>query len=173
VRGRNARCALERCLRKLPLPLPARGVGSTFQSAFARRPARNRDNVTRVAASSDRVIPTERACALSGGHPLLEVVEVRDAGRVRVRLRGDLDVASAPTVTAALQRLREQGEHVLLDLDAVGFIDMSGLRVVIAAARDGSRDGWSFRITRGSPQVRRLISLVELDGQLPVDGSSE
>ena len=82
-------------------------------------------------------------------------------------------MASAPTVTAALQRLREQGEHVLLDLDAVGFIDMSGLRVVIAAAQEASRDGWSFRMTRGSPQVRRLISLVELDGQLPVDGSSE
>lgn len=90
-----------------------------------------------------------------------------------MRLRGELDLASAPTVRATLQRLHQQGEHVLLDLDAVGFIDMSGLRVVIAAAREASRDGWSFQMTRGSLQVQRLISLVELDGQLPVAGSAE
>jgi anti-anti-sigma factor len=102
---------------------------------------------------------------------LLEVVEVRDAGRVRVRLRGDLDLASAPAVTATLRRLSEGGEEVLLDLDEVAFIDMSGLRVVLAAAQDASRDGWSFLATRGSPQVQRLIALVEGDGQLPVDWS--
>jgi anti-sigma B factor antagonist len=109
---------------------------------------------------------------LSSEQPLLEVVEVQDAGRVRVRLRGELDLASAPTVTATLQRLSEHGEEVLLDLDEVGFIDMTGLRVVIAAAQDASRDGWTFHITPGSPQVRRLITLVGLDGRLPLDGSS-
>jgi len=106
---------------------------------------------------------------LNSEHPLLEVVEVRDAGRVRVRLRGELDLASAPTLTATLRRLCARGEQVLLDLDGVVFIDMSGLRVVVAAAQDASRDGWTFQATRGSPQVRRLVELVEIDGRLPVN----
>jgi anti-anti-sigma factor len=109
---------------------------------------------------------------LSRENSLLEVIEVRDAGRVRVRLRGELDLASAPTVTECLRRLSERREQVLLDLDELAFIDMSGLRVILTAAEDASRDGWMFEVTRGSAPVRRLIALVRLDGQLPLDGSS-
>jgi anti-anti-sigma factor len=107
---------------------------------------------------------------LSDEHSLLEIIEVRDAGRVRVRLRGELDLAGAPTVSDRLRRLRERGEPVLLDLDELTFIDMSGLRVLLAAAEEASRDGWSLAVTRGSTQVRRLIGLVPLEGQLPLDG---
>jgi anti-anti-sigma factor len=102
----------------------------------------------------------------------LEVSEVRDAGRVRVRLRGELDLAGAPAVAERLRGLRARHEPVLLDLDELAFIDMSGLRVVMTAAEEASQDGWAFAITRGSAPVRRLIELVHLDGQLPLDGSS-
>jgi anti-anti-sigma factor len=102
----------------------------------------------------------------------LEVTELRDAGRVRVRLRGELDLAGAPAVAEHLRRLGARHETVLLDLDDLAFIDMSGLRVVMTAAEDAARDGWAFTITRGSAPVRRLIELVHLDGQLPLDGSS-
>jgi anti-anti-sigma factor len=109
---------------------------------------------------------------LSSEQPLLEVIEVRDAGGTRVVLRGELDVAGVPTVNRALQRFSEQGERVVLDLDELAFIDMSGLRMVLQAAADAGRDGWTFSVTPGSPAVRRLISLVELDGRAPFDGSS-
>jgi anti-sigma B factor antagonist len=109
---------------------------------------------------------------LSSERPLLEVLELRDAGRVRVRLRGELDLAGAPTVSDHLRTLRERGETVLLDLDELTFIDMGGLRAVLAAAEAASRDGGAFSVTRGSSSVRRLIELVRLDGRLPLDGSS-
>jgi anti-sigma B factor antagonist len=107
---------------------------------------------------------------LSDEHPLLEIIEVREAGKVRVRLRGELDLAGAPTVSERLQVLRKRGEPVLLDLDELAFIDMSGLRVLLAAAEEASHDGWSFAVTRGSVQVRRVIGLVRLERQLPLDG---
>jgi anti-anti-sigma factor len=107
---------------------------------------------------------------LSDEHSLLEIIEVRDTGRVRVRLRGELDLAGAPELSDRLRRLRERGEPVLLDLDELEFIDMSGLRVLLAAAAEASRDGWSFAVTRGSARVRRLIGLVTLKSQLPLDG---
>jgi anti-sigma B factor antagonist len=109
---------------------------------------------------------------LSDEQPVLEITEVRDTGRVRVRLRGELDLASAPALDDALRRLRERREPILLDLDELGFIDMSGLRVVLAAAEEASADRGAFSVTRGSSQVRRLISLVRLDGQPPFEQSS-
>jgi anti-anti-sigma factor len=61
---------------------------------------------------------------------------------------------------------------VLVDLDELEFIDISGLRVLLKAADAASCDGSAFTVTRGSPAVRRLFALVHVDGQLPVDGSS-
>jgi len=89
-----------------------------------------------------------------------------------VRLRGELDLAGAPTVSERLRTLRERRETVLLDLDELEFVDMSGLRVLLTAAEDASRDGWTLTVTRGSPAVRQLLALVHVDGQLPLDGSS-
>jgi anti-sigma B factor antagonist len=109
---------------------------------------------------------------LSGEQPVLQVLEVRDAGTVRVHLSGELDLASAPKLAETLRRLREGHEHVVLDLDELEFIDMAGLRVLLTAAEDASRDGWAFTVTRGSPPVRRLIGLVRPAGQLPIDGGS-
>jgi anti-anti-sigma regulatory factor len=42
--------------------------------------------------------------------------------------------------------------------------------VLLAASDDAGRDGWSFAVTRGRAQVRRLIELVRFDRQLPPDG---
>jgi anti-anti-sigma factor len=89
-----------------------------------------------------------------------------------VRLVGELDMAGVPIVSEHLRRHRERGDMVLLDLDELEFMDMSGLRMVLSAAEDASRDGWGLAVTRGSPQVRRLIALVNRDGRSPFDGSS-
>ena len=109
---------------------------------------------------------------MSRDQSLLEVVEVRDDARVRVRLRGELDLAHAPTVTARLRSLRERREAVLLDLDELAFIDMSGLQALLLAAEGAADERLTFAATRGSPAVRRLLALVRLDGQVPLAGSS-
>jgi anti-anti-sigma regulatory factor len=57
--------------------------------------------------------------------PPLEVIEMHDAGRVRVRLRRELDSAGAPAVCERLRRLRECSEPALLDLDELEFVDTS------------------------------------------------
>jgi len=99
------------------------------------------------------------------------MTEVREAGRVRLRLRGELDLAGAPAFGEALRQLRRRGEPILLDLDQLAFIDMSGLRMVLAAAETASRDGGGFSVTPG-PQVRRLMTLVAPDGHLPAEWSA-
>ncbi len=96
---------------------------------------------------------------------------MREDGQTRVLLRGELDVAGVPRVHAALRGLSERGERVVLDVDELAFIDMSGLRMVVEAAADAVGDGWALSVTPGSPAVRRLLRLVDLDDQAPLDGS--
>jgi anti-anti-sigma factor len=101
--------------------------------------------------------------------PSFEITESREDGRVRVRLQGELDLATAGQVADRLDELRTQHARVLLDLDQLEFIDSTGIRVVLLAARSASRDGWELSVTRGSAVVRRVFALVGLEGQLPVD----
>jgi anti-anti-sigma factor len=94
----------------------------------------------------------------------------REATRTRVRLRGELDIATVDAVAKRLAALRERHETVLLDLDELTFIDASGIRLVVDAAEDSRRDGWAFAVTHGSWPVRRVLELLELDKHLPYDG---
>ncbi len=81
-------------------------------------------------------------------------------------------MATCDTVAERLAVLRERRETVLLDLDELTFIDVSGVRLVLAAAEDARRDGWVFTVTHGSRPVRRIFGLLELDDQLPYDGAT-
>jgi anti-anti-sigma factor len=101
---------------------------------------------------------------------LFGVAELRETDRVRVELRGELDLATAEVVAERLRRLRERHDAVVLDLDGLAFIDAAGLRVILTAASDARNDGWAFTVTRGSAPVRRLFALLDLDGVLPFDG---
>jgi anti-anti-sigma factor len=99
-------------------------------------------------------------------------LEVRDAGRVRVRLRGELDLATVPVVAGRLRDLGARGEPVLLDLDELAFMDASGIRLMLTAARAAARDGWTFAVTPGSDAVRRLFEMLGLDTELPIERSA-
>lgn len=96
----------------------------------------------------------------------------REATRTRVRLRGELDIATVDAVAKPLAVLRERHDSVLLDLDELTFIDASGIRLVVDAAEDSRRDGWAFAVTHGSWPVRRVLQLLELDQHVPYDGGN-
>jgi anti-anti-sigma factor len=99
------------------------------------------------------------------------MTEVRELARVRLALRGELDLATAGVLADRLRGLRERHATVVLDLDELTFIDAAGLRVLLTAAADARNDGWAFTVTRGSAPVRRLFELLDIDAILPLDGS--
>jgi len=145
-------------------------VGSTW-SAFARRLGSLPQSL-RVAASSDRVNLDEMSTLLNTEPLHFEVIDLREPARVRVKLRGELDLATAGLVADHLRRLCERRDAVVLDLDDLTFIDAAGMRAILGAAEHAAGDGWAFTVTRGSSAVRRLFELLDVDRLLPLEAEA-
>jgi anti-sigma B factor antagonist len=96
------------------------------------------------------------------------IEEQRRGGTVVLTLHGELDLASVEIVGARLDELRAAGEPVLLDLDALDFMDSSGLRLVLNAAEASDAAGWPFSLTHGPEQVQRLFESTCVTARLPI-----
>jgi anti-anti-sigma factor len=96
------------------------------------------------------------------------IEEDRRDGEVVLRLRGELDLASADAVSQRLDALAAAGEAVVLDVDRLSFMDSSGLRVVLQAAETSRTSGWRFSLTAGSEQVRNLFASAGVTDRLPI-----
>jgi anti-anti-sigma factor len=89
--------------------------------------------------------------------------------RVLVRLSGELDLASAPLLERALERAEiETAASLVFDLDALEFLDSTGLQVLLATHRRATEQGQQFAITRGSPQVQRLLDITRVAERLTI-----
>jgi anti-anti-sigma factor len=86
------------------------------------------------------------------------------AGKVScqvVTLRGELDLATAPALTAALQRAgAHPGSQVRVDLQAITFMDCAGVRPLVQA-----RDDLLGRLCLWNPSPAATL-LLELTGLL-------
>ncbi len=86
-----------------------------------------------------------------------------EAGRIRLGLVGDLDIAGADQLQRHLQTVAQRGTPLVLDLRRLQFIDSSGLGELVRAVSDARREGRSLEIDDTlSPQVRQVIELLEL-----------
>ena len=99
-----------------------------------------------------------------------EMVERRSGDATIVALSGELDFGTADAVQARLAELRDAGVPTVLDLDALSFMDSTGIRLVLTACEDAERGSWSFRVTRGSERVQRVLAAAKVIDRLPYDG---
>jgi anti-sigma B factor antagonist len=100
--------------------------------------------------------------------------EVSCAGteeRVLLGLRGELDMSSAPVLTRKLKAVaRRRPKEIVLDLGELSFMDVTGLRVILDAARRARRDGGTLAIANPLPHIIRLLELTAIDQTLDVLG---
>jgi len=93
------------------------------------------------------------------------LVEVR--GEVAsVLLAGEIDMAAAPAVRRAIDRApSSRARRVLINLDAVTFIDSTGLGAIITGYRAAKRLGLGYRLGPASvPIIARTLEVTGLDG---------
>lgn len=89
-----------------------------------------------------------------------------------VTVRGELDLASAPTLREALDAgLQPDLPRVAVDLTEVTFMDSSTLGVLVAALKQARRRGGELRLVgvQGSPA--KVIALTGLDDEFPLTAS--
>lgn len=84
-------------------------------------------------------------------------------GRVVVTVRGDLDAASAPRLTEALQDLgREHLHDVVVDVEGLTFIDSSGVYVLIQALKRMSSEGRQLILRGADSQAHKVLDVCRL-----------
>jgi len=89
-------------------------------------------------------------------------------GEARLRLRGELDVASAPQLECALRNALWLAPLVVVDLRAVTFMGAAGVRVLVNASIRARHAGRRVVVRRGPPDVDRVFALSETSHHVEV-----
>jgi anti-sigma B factor antagonist len=98
-----------------------------------------------------------------------EVESHSEQGKTVLIVRGEIDAATAPQVDEPLAAAVERGEPVVIDLGECGFIDSTGIAMLIHAdrrLRDSQDVGIALCGLTG--QVRRLLDVAGLIGAIAV-----
>ena len=102
-------------------------------------------------------------------HPL--TVEIRpDARTVTLVLAGELDLGTADTLRICLQQLGDGYDELVVDLEALHFLDSTGLGLLVATRHAlAGRDRPGAMVLR-NPQgnVRRVLEVSGVDQVLTV-----
>jgi anti-sigma B factor antagonist len=100
-------------------------------------------------------------------HPTPFAVTAADESWLLVS--GEVDMATAPLLEHAVRDAeRARPDRLTIDLSGVGFLDVSGLRVLLLAARRAREDGRRVVLARPTRMIRRLLALTAIDQSVEV-----
>lgn len=87
-----------------------------------------------------------------------EVQPERSAARVFAL--GSLDVSTVPVLDAQLRELSEAGfRRLIVDLSRLGFMDSSGLRLLLKWNGDAHAEGYAIELVPGPQAVQRVFDI--------------
>ena len=88
----------------------------------------------------------------------------RDEGTLVLALYGELDMATADTLTRKLDMVGSlPPARVVVDLSGLQFLDSTGLHALISVHREWSTAERSFKLIRGPRAVQRVFELTETE----------
>jgi anti-sigma B factor antagonist len=100
---------------------------------------------------------------MSDPSPRLEIHPTDDGWIVE----GEIDSLTAPSLSSALSVLPDARE-VVVDVAGVGFMDSSGLRVLLMAGQEATRAGQALVVAHPQSAVRRVIEVSGLKSHLRI-----
>jgi anti-sigma B factor antagonist len=99
-----------------------------------------------------------------------EVAEVK--GWTVVTVHGEIDVATSPTLRERLIDLVNGGAtQLVLDLEAVDFLDSTGLGTIVSLLKRVRTHGGDLRLVCTEARIRRLFQITGLDKAVPLHAS--
>jgi anti-anti-sigma factor len=94
--------------------------------------------------------------------------QVTPDGKTTVRVRGELDIATADQAYAYLRDVVDnQDGPVLMNLSELTFCDAAGLGVLARVAGHSRRSGRPVKLTAARPALLRLMRITGLDEVFP------
>lgn len=92
-----------------------------------------------------------------------EIGSARAGEPLVVSVRGEVDLATAPELESCLQRaFGDAPTGVVLDLEGLTFIDSSGLRVLVARAKEARTRDASLTLRNVPRHAQRVLDLTGL-----------
>lgn len=95
----------------------------------------------------------------------------RESGATVVSGEGELDAYAAPDLNAIFDGM--DADRVVVDLDAVSFMDSTALGLVVRAVRVLTEGGGAVRVVLPRSAARRIFEITTLEGTLPVCSSRD
>ncbi|HEX5780368.1 MAG TPA: STAS domain-containing protein [Solirubrobacteraceae bacterium] len=80
-----------------------------------------------------------------------------------VVLRGDLDIVTAPELRECLVKVIDEGARVVIDLEAVGFLDSAGLGILVGGLKRARTRGGELELVSTSHDVLKPLEITGLD----------
>lgn len=101
-------------------------------------------------------------------------IEHPQPGRVIVRPQGRLDADTAQGLKKQLQEIAQAGpESVVVDMQAVDFIDSSGLSALVSGLKALRQHGGALHLSKPQTQALTALRLTMLDRVFPIFPSVE
>jgi len=100
------------------------------------------------------------------------IIEDHSSGSVVLRLRGELDMATAPRLRQAVQAALDADpltSTLTVDLGGISFIDSTGIGVLVAAARRAEKGDCSFVLRAPSPTVLKVLRITGLERSFTIE----
>lgn len=111
-----------------------------------------------------------RGDALCDSRPVDFTAETAQVGdRFVVTATGELDVHSAPALSAEVDPLSSRaGAAIVVDLTGVGFVDSTGLGVLVTTLKHVREAGGRLDVVAATPRVLKVFALTGLDVVIPL-----
>jgi anti-sigma B factor antagonist len=94
-------------------------------------------------------------------------------GHVVVTLRGELDLADAASVAAALTAVADREPEIIVDLTGLEFIDTVGVAALARGRKHARRAGGDLLLAAPQRQVMRVLTITRLADDFSVYANAE
>ena len=92
----------------------------------------------------------------------------QESGYAIVRLTGDVDLSCSPDARKAILACLSQGQHTLVDLSGVSYIDSSGVASLVEGFQTARKKTLRFGLIGVSEAAMSVLELARLDKVFPI-----
>jgi len=95
--------------------------------------------------------------------PAFAIRTDREGPVATVAVKGELDVATAPDLIAAIAALEPGYDELVIDLSECSFFASSGISILLDENARGAAEGFRLVVVKAPPEVQRIFDLTSLE----------